>query len=500
MATRRSLIWTGMALLLIAAGAQLAAAERPTDDTIKLWIQDALSEDPYLDAAHIDVQVTDGFVTLSGTVRSIAAQKYADIETKKIAGVLGVINQVSVMPVHRWDTDIAQDIRHRIIDSAVIESQNTTVTCKEGTVELTGTVRSWSEREEAGLLASEVVGVKQVDNFLEVVWEATRSDAAIEKDAVAALQRDAYLVDMPINVSVEDGAITLSGTVGSAYQKMLAYDDIRWIDNVKSVQNDLKVQWWEREGTRTTTVFPADTELRNAVTTELLTDSRLTPMDLEVSVEHGHVILGGTVANNYQKQIASEDARDVLGVAWVTNHLSARSPRRDDSRIRSDIVTDFATDEALWDQPITVAVKDGVVTLSGKVERGYDKPHAKMLAGRVRGVTEVIDNLIVNWAQERDDAIVFKRIVDRLKADWLMGPEHKSLDIQVEDGVVTLTGTVDNWGQRTEIEDVVLRTQGVRAVDNRLRVKGYDYPIEDWRDIVGSKHAMYPHEIDPYGL
>jgi len=344
-----------------------------------------------------------------------------------------------------------------------------------------------------------VVAVKRVDNFLEVAWEATRPDAAIEKDAVAALQRDAYLVDIPINVSIDDGAITLSGTVGSAYQKMLAYDDIRWIDNVKSVQNDLKVQWWERQGTRTRTVFPTDTELHNAVTKELLTDSRLTPMDLEVSVEHGHVILGGTVANNYQKQIAGEDARDVVGIAWVTNHLSARSPRRDDSRIRGDIVADFAADEALWNQPITVAVKDGVVTLSGKLERGYDKPHAKMLAGRVRGVTKVIDNLTVNWAQERDDAIVFKRIIDRLKSDWLLGPNHEPLNVRVEDGVASLTGTVNDWGQRTEIEDVALRTQGVRAVDNRLHVKGYDYPVEDWRD-VGSQHAMYPHEIDPYGL
>jgi len=72
-----------IAVLLIALG-PLLAAERPTDDTISFWTKDALSEDPFLDASHIGVQVNDGFVTLSGTVRSIAAQKYADIEAKKI--------------------------------------------------------------------------------------------------------------------------------------------------------------------------------------------------------------------------------------------------------------------------------------------------------------------------------------------------------------------------------------------------------------------------------
>jgi len=489
----------GLALLLIAIGPRLMANERPTDETVKLWVEDALIEDPYLEASHVDVQVADGFVTLSGTVRSIAAQKYADLETKKIAGVLGVINEVTVMPVHRWDMDIAQDIRHRIVDSAAIESQNIEVTCQEGSVELRGAVRSWSEREEANLLASEVLGVKRVDNYLTVVWEATRPDAAIRKDALAALHRNAYLTDMPITVSVDNGIIALSGTVGSAYQKTLAYEDIRWIENVRGVKNDLKVEWWEEHGTRTVAPFPTDADLTDAVTTELLTDSRLTPIDLDVTVQHGHVTLRGTVANTYQKQLAGTDARDVVGVAWVTNHLTPSMIRRSDARIRDDIVSDFASDEALWDQSIKVVVKNGVVTLSGQVDRGYDKPHAKMLASRVRGVTEVVDNLAVNWAQERNDAQVYKRIVDRLKADWLLGPNHEQYKIEVHDGMTTLTGTVKDWSLRSEIEDVVLRTRGVRSVDNRLYVKGYDYPIETWRD-VDSRHAMHPHTIDPYGL
>ena len=94
---------------------------------------------------------------------------------------------------------------HRIINSAAIQSQAITVTCADGVVELTGTVHSWSEREEASLLASEVIGVKRIKNDLLVEWEAYRSDAAIKKDVLAALGRDAYLVNMPIDVSVTDG-------------------------------------------------------------------------------------------------------------------------------------------------------------------------------------------------------------------------------------------------------------------------------------------------------
>ena len=53
-----------------------------------------------------------------------------------------------------------------------------------------------------------------------------------------------------------------------------------------------------------------------------------------------------------------------------------------------------------------------------------------------------------------------RNIVDRLKSDWLLGPDHQQYTIKVKDGVATLTGTVDNWGLRRELEEVVLRTNG----------------------------------------
>jgi len=489
----------GVAVSVMATTPYVIAMERPSDETVTFWVKNALIADPYLDASAITVEVQDGIVTLSGRVRDMAAKQYADIEAKKIAGVLGVINEVAVMPVFRWDADIAQDVRHRIVDSAAIKSQVITVTCTDGVVKLTGTVHSWSERQEAGLLASEVIGVKRIKNDLLVEWEAYRSDATIKKDVLAALARDAYLVDMPIDASVTNGIVTLEGTVGSPYQKTLAYGDIRWIENVRGVENNLTVQWWERGGTRLVAPFPSDEDLNNAVTEELHSDSRLDPMDLKISVRHGHVIATGTVGSNYQKQIATADMRNIGGVTWVQNELTVRSLRRNDAKIRTEILSDFSSDQALADQSITVRVKNGVVTLSGKVKSGYDKPHAKMLASRVRGVAEVVDKLKMNWDQERDDATVFKNIVDRLKSDWLLGPAPSRYVVEVHNGVATLTGTVDNWGQRRELEEVVLRTDGVRAVDNQLRVKGYDYPVEDWHSAVG-EHPTYPHEADPYGL
>ena len=97
----------------------LMAAERPSAETIKYWVKDAISEDLYMDASGITVDVSDGIVTLSGTVKDLAMKKYATEEAKKIRGVLGVIDKLTVMPTYRLDEDIARDVRHRILHSAV---------------------------------------------------------------------------------------------------------------------------------------------------------------------------------------------------------------------------------------------------------------------------------------------------------------------------------------------------------------------------------------------
>lgn len=476
----------------------LVATDRPSDESIKFWVKDAIGEDPYMDASGITVEVSNGIVILSGTVKNIATRKHANLEAKKIRGVMGVVDKLEVMPSYRWDMDIAQDVRHRIVNSVAIESSNIKVTCTRGTVELTGKVGSWSEREEAELLASEVRGVKDVQDYLSLSWDKNRSDEAIKKDVADALTRDVYLTDLPIYVSVKNGTVTLTGSVGSDYEKTRAADDIRWINNVMGLNNKLKVEWWEREGTRTKTAIPTDNDLRDAVTEALFHDSRLEPLDLIVKVFHGHVTLEGSVANTYQKQIAGADASNVVGVAWITNHLSARPVKRDDSEIRDDVTFEILTDDALFNQNIIVKVDNGVVILSGKVDTGYDRAHATTVASRIRGVKEVVNNIRVDWPQEYADAEIFKKIWDRIESNWLLSPVEDKIKFNVKNGVVTLTGTVYNWGERNEAERLALNTKGVRLVNDEIQVEGYDYNYEDWKAPDPDSPSWTYHNVDPY--
>jgi osmotically-inducible protein OsmY len=459
-----------------------ASAAGIPDSDITDWVKDALYRDVRVDSYDINVSTTNGVVMLSGSVNSLAAKKYADLEAKKIDGVLGVINKITVSPSWRSDTDIRNAVRRRILNSSVIESEGIHVQCADGKVTLSGKVDSYSQKREAGLIASEVRGVIDIVNNITTKWTSERSDGKIKNDAVAALKRDVYLTNLPITVTVKDAVVTLEGTVGSAYEKNRAYDDVRWIRNVQSVNNKLKVEWWGKRGTREGVPSPSDADLKKAVREELDQDMRIDTSDILVKVSYGSATLDGTVYSHYEKRIAEQDARDVVGVGWVINNLFTRVDAREDWAVRDDIKFNLDTDAATEGFDIAVKVNNGVVTISGNVNTWYERAHAEDIASKVRGVRKVINQIEIYRETTRTHtrATVAKDIKENFKKNWAVRSVYDRINVTVKEGVVTLTGEVDTWAQRRQAEEVAFNTEGVWKVDNRLQVKGYDYNWEDW--------------------
>jgi osmotically-inducible protein OsmY len=472
----------------------LVRAASIPDSDITYWVKEALRQDARVDASEITVSTKEGIVTLSGSVNNIAAKKYADLEAKKIDGVLGVINEIVVSPTWRSDTDIRNAVRRRILNSAVIESEGISVMCLDDKVTLSGKVKSYAEKKEAELLASEVRGVKEVTNNIMTEWETQRSDQEIKNDAVAALERDVYLNALPITVSVKDRVITLEGTVGSAYEKDRAENDIQWISNVKSIDNKLKVEWWEKRGVREKRSLPSDADLKKTVKDALDQDIRIDASDISVNVSYGQVILNGSVYSHYEKRIAEQDARDVVGVGWVTNNLFARVDKREDWAVRDDVKFNLDTDAITEGFDIGVKVKDGVVTLTGNVHNWYERYHAEEVASRVKGVKNVINQITVYRPTTRihPDAAVANDIKERFKQNWAVSNVSGQINVSVKNGVAILTGEVDTWAQYRQAAEVAFNTEGLWKVDNRLTVKGYNYNWENW--YLGEPYIYDPDE------
>jgi len=220
------------------------------DAGMTYWVKQALQHDPRVDSLHIQVFTDKGIVTLSGTVPSLASKSYAVKEAKKTRGVMGVIDLIRFMPEWRSDRDIEHEVRRKILNSAVIDSQGIQVTSFEGKVRLEGTVPNWEELDEAQRVASEVRGVKEIENTLIIDMSITRTDQDIKADVVSALERNVYLTDLPITVSVKEGMVTLEGAVASPYEKDLAREIVKKMSQVVRVENYLLIEPWMDPGAR----------------------------------------------------------------------------------------------------------------------------------------------------------------------------------------------------------------------------------------------------------
>jgi osmotically-inducible protein OsmY len=118
---------------------------------------------------NIKVLVHQGFVTLEGTVEWKYMRDQAEGAVRRLRGVLGITDSISVQPTVKA-AEIRQRIENAFRRSAQIDANQITVEAHGGDVTLRGKVRSWSEREEAQDTAWSAPGVTRVYNEIQVSY------------------------------------------------------------------------------------------------------------------------------------------------------------------------------------------------------------------------------------------------------------------------------------------------------------------------------------------
>ena len=144
---------------------------------------------------------------------------------------------------------------------------------------------------------------------------------------------------------------------------------------------------------------------------------------------------------------------------------------RTDEEIQRDILEELKWDTRVRPNEIGVAVKDGVVTLTGWVDSYLKKMAAEEAAHRVRGVKAVVNDIEVRLpsSAERTDEDLAKAALNALQ--WQAGVPADKIDVTVSHGWVTLKGEVEYGYQKREAERAVERLSGVRGVTNLIVVK-----------------------------
>lgn len=490
-----ALLWAGCAI-------GPAIAQPPlTDPEIANAVDDALLDDPAAPAGDIDVAVSQGIVTLSGSVNNILAKDRAEQIAATVKGVRGVVNQIDVHALPRPDNVLAEDVEAALQANAATESWQITVSADDGVVTLDGTLDSWKERELAARAAKGVKGVRALNNAVRVASKTDRTAGEIREEIRQALRWDAYVDDALVEVDVDpDRVVTLAGTVGSYAEKVEAGAEA-WVAGVTRIENNLQVEGWAREERfRKGKYVPMTAaEIRDAVNDALLYDPRVYSFEIDVSVDSGRVTLRGTVDSPRARRAAGEDARNVVGVWSVDNRIKVRPAQLSDREVRDRVQQALVRDPYVERYELTVSVKDRIVNLYGAVDSTFEKVRADEVAASQAGVRRVNNFLMVNqpgpataepyvddWKAEdyrwydrrslksgRTDWEIREQIEDEFY--WSPFVDRDEVHLTVEDGVAELTGTVDTWQDRRAAEIDALQGGAVR-VDNDLKVEyGPDY-------------------------
>ncbi len=386
------------------------------------------------------------------------------------------------------DQDITDAVEDEIVTDPAVQLHNVLVSTDQGVVTLTGSTNNLLAKQRAERIAATVKGVRAVVNQIKVDPAVSRTDSEVAADVNDALLYDPATESYEVDVTVDNGIVTLGGTVDSWQEKQLAEKVAASVRGVQGTKNNIEVEY---EADRTDREIQA--EIDKALQFDVLIDDAL----VTVSVDDGAVNLEGIVGSTSEKTRAISEAW-VAGVHSVDgSDLEVKRWARDED-LRGDKYVDKTAEEIkaavqdalLYDPRVfsfkvnATEVEGGTVTLRGTVDNLKAKRAAAETARGVVGVNRVENRIRVESAMELSDAEVADNVRNALDRDPYVN--RYEITVTVENHTAYLYGTVDSHFEKAQADDVAARARGVWAVNNNITVESiyepdvYDPYVDTW--------------------
>jgi osmotically-inducible protein OsmY len=180
------------------------------------------------------------------------------------------------------------------------------VAAEDGVAPLSGSVDNYAQKVAAEKAAKRIIGVKGVANELLVRMAPERTDTDIAKDAIYLLEYDVHFLGGKVMVTVEDGLLTLEGTVKWDFQKVAAEKAMQCIRGVKAVANLIEVA---------PAASPAD--IQKKTKEALRRSSEVDARRIKATTRDQAAVLSGNACSWSEGEEAERAAWSVAGVAPV---------------------------------------------------------------------------------------------------------------------------------------------------------------------------------------
>ncbi len=217
-------------------------------------------------------------------------------------------------------------------------------------------------------------------------------------------------------------------------------------------------------------IVRTDAEILQDVLREMEWDTRVHAGELGVQVHGGLVTLTGAVPNYSQKLAATRAAHRVRGVLDVADEIDVRYGGREtptDTEVAEAVRRALEWDVFVDDRKLQSTVSEGFVTLEGEVDYLSQREEADRAVRRLKGVRGLLNKIRVRPVRADSDALR-RRIEETLERR--ASREADRIQVEVEDGLVTLTGRVHSWQERDSVVGAVAHGPGVQDVRDHLRV------------------------------
>ncbi|BBX82953.1 BON domain-containing protein [Mycolicibacterium aubagnense] len=211
-----------------------------------------------------------------------------------------------------------------------------------------------------------------------------------------------------------------------------------------------------------------DTALVEDILEELKADPAIECSRIGVTAADGVVTLTGAVPTCWQKHEAVQAIWRVLGVRALADDLRVEvlgTHVRNDTDIAAAAATVLQSHSDLPDT-IEATVRDGIVTLTGKVDWHFQRAAAANAVKNIRGVKNVRNNMDINDAPKVAD--VRERI--RMELARTVNAEVNNIVVETGDGTVTLRGTVRSESDADAARHAAWAVPGVKSVKDLLHV------------------------------
>jgi osmotically-inducible protein OsmY len=205
---------------------------------------DELRWDALVDETQITVEVAGGVVTLAGTVESYARKLAAQEAAHAVAGVRDVVNAVDVRPLAETcpsDETLEETVRQVLVWDALVPDREIAVRVSDGWVTLSGEVSVIAQRGEAERAIRHLAGVRGVSNEINVRRpELTPGNVRLAIET--ALRRRATHSAAHIDITVDDGTVTLSGSTQTWGEKLAILGAVGHAPGIHTVCDELTIQ------------------------------------------------------------------------------------------------------------------------------------------------------------------------------------------------------------------------------------------------------------------